>query len=188
MTMEAFIREFQPFLGNTSRWSGIEEIATRLYALQRNVSIVETGCARQLNNWSGDGMSTQLWSFIIDDIGGTATSIDISEQNIAFARTIAPNVNFICGDSIIKLRQIEEPENIDLLYLDSYDFDGTSDAAFHNACELSSIYPRLRSGCIIAIDDCITPKLGKHLLSSALLNGIDVQPAINGYVSVWQKR
>jgi len=55
-----------------------------------------------------------------------------------------------------------KPETLDFLYLDSYDLTETIDSPTHHLAELASVYPRLPSGCLIAVDDCVSEQHGKH--------------------------
>ena len=42
----------------------------------RNPFIVETGCARQENNYEGDGLSTLLFDKYINEYGGYLAAVD----------------------------------------------------------------------------------------------------------------
>ena len=96
-------------------------------------------------------------------------------------------MQIVCLDSIIAIRAISNPEKIDFLYLDSFDLTETIDSPSHHLAELASIYPRLSSGCIIAIDDCVSDQLGKHRFVKEWLSGLNVEPVFNGYITIWIK-
>src|SRR5262245_35957574 len=50
--------------------------------------IVETGCARQPNNWAGDGQSSLLFDRFVSEFDGQVYSVDIDLQACAYARSI----------------------------------------------------------------------------------------------------
>ncbi len=54
-----FDAQFAKHLANTRRWGAFRMIVADLIARGRPVNIVETGCARQPDNWAGDGQSTE---------------------------------------------------------------------------------------------------------------------------------
>jgi hypothetical protein len=90
--------------------------------------IVETGCAREENNFEGDGMSTTIFDTFVDYHGGEFYSVDINSENVRFAAAVsAKKVNLTCSDSVKFLYNqakvwVAQNRKIDLLYLDSFDF------------------------------------------------------------------
>lgn len=187
-----FHAEFDKHYGqNDDRLRAFARIVATLADLRRPVEIVETGCARQVGNWAGDGQSTVVWDWIVRQLGGSASSFDIADASVTVARTLAPNATIVQEDSVIALRRYKNPEGIDLLYLDSYDWTGTLDSPMHHLAELASVYSRLRSGCLIAVDDCFVDDGrvvgGKGSLVARLLRSLDVHPIVLGLVTVWQK-
>lgn len=187
MSLAEFDREFRSKLGEEKRWPAFKTIAYYLLAKQEPVHIAETGCAREAHNWSGDGQSTQVWNWLINKAGGSAISFDIDRGAVAYAKSVAPLVDVHCIDSIQGLRMIPNPERLDFLYLDSYDLDSGIDSATHHLAELASIYTRLKSGCLIAVDDCVSDERGKHRFVRGFLNKIGVNPIQTGYVTIWKK-
>ena len=164
-----------------------EFIYHRLASHGRPVRIVETGCARQMDNWAGDGQSTLVWDWILRDLGGTGVSFDIASESVAYASSQVSRMEVRQLDSVTALRQLEHPESIDLLYLDSFDLTDTIDSPAHHLAELASVYARLRSGCVIAVDDCVNEEYGKHRFVSGWMRSMGVQPIVASYVSVWVK-
>lgn len=164
-----------------------EFIYHRLASLERPVKIVETGCARQVDNWGGDGQSTLVWDWILQQVGGSGVSFDISPESVAYAQAQVSLMVVKQQDSVIGLREITEPEQIDFLYLDSFDLTDGIDSPTHHLAELTSVYHRLRSGCVIAVDDCVNEQHGKHRFVRGWLASMGVQPIIESYVSVWVK-
>jgi len=79
ITLADFDAQFSRHLGNTRRWHAFRLIVADLIARGRPVNIVETGCARQPDNWAGDGQSTLVWDWLLDKVGGTGLSMDISQ-------------------------------------------------------------------------------------------------------------
>src|SRR5574343_548394 len=99
------------------------KIALNLFRQRHGRLIVETGCQRQLDDWGG-GCSTQVFADSLAHYGGKLVSIDISPENIATARQINPSpyIDFICNDSVNGLSSLSTFDQIDLLYLDSFDY------------------------------------------------------------------
>lgn len=182
-----FDAQFAKHLENTRRWHAFRMIAADLIARGRPVNIVETGCARQPDNWAGDGQSTLVWDWLLDKLGGTGLSMDISAANCHAAAAQVTHFKIACVDSVVGLRTMVKPETLDFLYLDSYDLTETIDSPTHHLAELASVYPRLPSGCLIAVDDCINEQYGKHRFVREWLNRLGVEPMLRGYVTVWRK-
>ena len=187
MSLAEFDRAFRSKLGEDRRWHGFETIAYYLLAKQEPVHIVETGCARQVDNWCGDGQSTQVWNWIVERTGGSITSFDIDPNAVAYAKSVAPLADVQCIDSVQGLRQLQNPEQLDFLYLDSYDLTDGIESPTHHLAELASVYPRLPSGCIIAVDDCMGEAHGKHRFVRDWLLSLGVRPLLESYVTVWRK-
>jgi hypothetical protein len=187
MTLVDFDAKFARHLDNTRRWQAFRIIADDLMARGRPISIVETGCARQPDNWSGDGQSTLVWDWLLDKVGGTGLSMDISKENCAAAAAQVQHFKVACVDSVVGLRTMVTPETIDFLYLDSYDVSPGIESPTHHLAELTSIYPRLPSGCLIAVDDCKVNGNGKDRFVKAWLRSLGVEPIQDSYVTVWRK-
>ncbi|MFM8279759.1 MAG: hypothetical protein ACKN9R_05385 [Candidatus Limnocylindrus sp.] len=181
--MSNFEEVFYPNLGSTRRWAAFQEIA-RLLSAKRKPLIVETGCLRRIGNWNGDGQSTVIW----DWFGGEVFSVDIDPIAVETAQRACPLVNVTCGDSVDYLVNFKRAGEIDLLYLDSYDYiPGLDAAAEHHLNELRAIYKRLPHGCIIAVDDCFSPTEGKGSLVRVFLENYGVQPIHESYMTIWVK-
>ena len=187
ITLADFDAEFGRHLDTTRRWGAFRTIVANLIARGRPVNIVETGCARQPDNWAGDGQSTLVWDWLLDKVGGTGLSMDISDPNCRAAASQVQHFKVACVDSVVGLRTMVTPEEIDFLYLDSYDLTETIDSPTHHLAELASVYPRLPSGCLIAVDDCVDEQYGKHRFIRDWLVRMGVQPVLRGYVTVWVK-
>jgi hypothetical protein len=188
---EKFIEKFAHQLGGGHRFEPFQFIVTELSELNRPLLIVETGTARERGNWQGDGQSTLIWDWLIGEVGGQAQSVDFNQDAVEIARSQAPRVTCVWGDSQAFLRGFFEAELIDLLYLDAYDWGDSRQAnslsELHHVGELAAIYERLRSGCLIAVDDCHGIDQGKHVLVQEFFNRIGIEPLRRGYVTVWKK-
>lgn len=136
------------------RFSTFEAVLGQIEFLGRPVCIVETGCVRVADNWAGDGQSTRIFDALINEIGGAVHSVDISEHSVGVARSLVSSKTTVtCGDSLKFLGEFRG--EIDLLYLDSFDFNGNEPlvSATHHLYELCAAYKHLRSGSIVLVDD-----------------------------------
>lgn len=184
--IESFDNQFKPVLGDTARWNAFSLIARHLLSKNKPVNIMETGCV-WTDNWRGQGCSTKLWEWIADKTDGVAFSFDISDEHVELARKFCPKAHIALMDSIEGLNSYDTT-NLDLLYLDSYDYNppyGLSE--LHHAGELAVCYERLPSGCLIAIDDCSSDTEGKHALVCAFFKRMGIEPLLRSYIYVWQK-
>lgn len=182
-----FDAEFSRRLERTQRWHAFRMIVAELIARGRPVNIVETGCAREPGNWDGDGQSTLVWDWLLDKVGGTGLSMDINPSHCEAAAAQVWNFKVACVDSVVGLRTMVQPETLDFVYLDSYDLTETIDSPTHHLAELASVYARLPSGCIIAVDDCVNEQYGKHRFIRDWLLRMGIEPALRGYVTIWLK-
>lgn len=187
MSLAEFDRAFKRKVGEEHRWPAFKTIAYYLLAKQEPVNIVETGCARETDNWAGDGQSTQVWNWIVERTGGSIISFDINPKAVAYAKSVAPLADVRCSDSVTGLRSLENPEEIDFLYLDSFDLTDSIDSPTHHLAELAAVYPRLKSGCLIAVDDCQSEERGKHRFVRDWLRILGVPPLLESYVTIWRK-
>jgi glycosyltransferase involved in cell wall biosynthesis len=138
-----------------------------LLALVRNAKhLVETGTARDADNWAGDGESTYVFGAFARRYGCRLWTCDIEEANIATARRLtAPfkeHIEYVVSDSVEFLQKFDRP--IDLLYLDSYDFEPDEDPdppQDHALREAQAALPALHSQSIVLVDDCSLPHGGK---------------------------
>lgn len=160
--------------------------------------IIETGSLRVMNNWAGDGQSTRLFDSYAAHTGGSVITIDISPeaQQVVIANCSAL-VTSIVDDSVAALHKIALGTNgrtVDLLYLDSFDFDQNDPlpSAFHHVKELLSAMPLLDDGTIVSVDDnFVQPngaRTGKGVLVQRWFGDIGQPPIHEGYQYVWQYR
>lgn len=193
---DEFCREFKPLLTTQSykknqynRWAAFEFLAKELLEKNRPLKIIETGTLRAENDWLGYGHSTLLWDWIIKKVGGLVYSVDIDYEAIKFARARCNKIDFIHCDSVGYLRGADA-NNLDLLYLDSYNWslEEHISSCLHHITELGAIWDRLPRGCLIAVDDCHTEFLGKHVLVNSFFSQlINQKPIIDCHVQIWRK-
>lgn len=182
---QAFAHRFHDRPGY-GRWPCFRAIVAHLLHKQRPVRIVETGTARQKDNWAGDGQSTLIWDWVVGHTGGSGVSIDCDAEACEIARSQVKHMQVVNADSLMFLRQmILTP--IDLLYLDSYDYESGNAASLHHAGELACVWDSLPAGCIVAVDDCIAPHRGKHVLVKWFMESTARAPFVDGYISAWVK-
>ena len=146
------------------RQSGFDYIFNYLKTLKEPL-IVETGCARQLDNYEGDGQSSLLFDKYIKEYGGYFWTVDLSEESVNYSRSkiISENSAVALGDSITKLKELnpillQSEKKINFLYLDSFDAprdepDVVYMSALHHLYELVTIAPSLADGALIGVDD-----------------------------------
>lgn len=170
-----FYNDVRSKLGH--RVSGFDYIFQYFVDIE-NPLIVETGCARQMDNYSGDGQSSLLFDKFIKQYGGEFHTVDISKESTDYCKS-----RMTCGrsqvyteDSITQLKILndkflEENKKINFLYLDSFDApqdkpEVVYQSALHHLYELLTIAPSLKPGALIGVDDnWIEVKDGQNVLS-----------------------
>lgn len=159
--------------------------------------IVETGCAREENNFAGDGQSTIIFDRYVNANGGELQSVDISPENVAVAqRQVGPRTRIHCADSIDFLWRLNQELTannlfIDLLYLDSFDVDFShpDPSAQHHLKELTAIISRLKPGSLVVVDDNIEVDghhVGKGYLVEEFMQAIGKPIIYRGYQYIWR--
>lgn len=124
------------------------------------ITIVETGCARSIGNWAGDGQSTLLFDRYVQSRkkGSHVYSVDINEDNVrACQAEVSKLVTVACSDSVSYLHQLSQSldQDISLLYLDSFDVNWLDlvPSAVHHLKELVAIKPRVTNHTLVMVDD-----------------------------------
>lgn len=151
---------------------------------QHNFTIVETGTVRMEHNFNGDGCSTVIFDHFISTYGGTLHTVDINPQSCALARRLtSPRTLVTISDSVIFLDTFQKPETIDLLYLDSFDFDANNPhpSSLHHIKELATVWAKLPSGCLIVIDDNFEDGSGKGAYIQEFMYNVGATPLFNSY-------
>lgn len=123
--------------------------------------ILETGCARERDNWEGDGQSTFMFDRFAAEHAGEVCTVDLDASACAYARSVVGSCTTVhLGDSVTFLhgmagKLLREGRAIDLLYLDSFDCDpaNPTPSALHHLKELCAISPALGGGTLVVVDD-----------------------------------
>lgn len=166
------------------------EIMLNHLSTRNNPLIVETGCARQENNFDGDGMSTLIFDEYVATQSGKFFSVDISPENVNFSKSKvrSEKTSVICSDSVSWLHDqaLSWKDTIDLLYLDSYDFDMSNPhpSSLHHILELVAIRPRIAEGTMICVDDNFG-NIGKGGYVKQFMDQIGKPMVFNGYQWIW---
>ena len=111
-------------------------------------------------------------------------SVDISQQNLDGAASgleYKDATTLVCDDSVHFLEAFEE--QIDFLYLDSYDFelDNPGPSQEHHLKEIQSAYDKFSPHCVVMIDDCDLPHGGKGKLAIQYLENMGWHKVVEGY-------
>lgn len=158
---------------------------------RKNPIIVETGCARLADNFEGDGMSTLIFDELASQIDGKFYSVDINPENAEFALKNTKVAEIHCGDSVKFLHELntklrKQGQYIDLLYLDSFDFDmqDPHPSSLHHILELVAIWPSCREGTMICVDDNFGD-VGKGGYVKQYMDLLGKNRVWDGYQWVW---
>jgi hypothetical protein len=184
--LEAFDRYFAPRLRSRA-----PTFRALFAAAPAHPTIIETGCLRDPGNWDGDGQSTIMFDWLAACEDGHAWAVDASWEAVdAARRVVSPRCAVVDGDAVTFLDGFRDP--IDILYLDSLDFDGNRPqlAARQTMFELTAAMSRLRPGSIVAVDDTwrsgpaeIT---GKGVLVYEYMERTGRRAIAEGYQFVWR--
>lgn len=167
--------------------------------------IVETGCARQLDNYEGDGQSSLLFDKYIKECGGEFHTVDIAPESTSYCQSkmTSDNSHVYTNDSILQLQELNrqfqsQGKKIDFLYLDSFDAprdkpEVCQQSALHHLYELLTIAPSLSPGCLIGVDDnwIETGKQGQYMAGKGqfifdYMLKLANQPLLNAYQVFWK--
>ena len=96
-------------------------ISLNLFHQRKGRIIVETGCQREVADW-GAGQTTKIFGEYVSKYDAFLYTVDINLENLKIAEQISGNNNieYVNMDSVEFLKNFTQ--NIDLLYLDSFDF------------------------------------------------------------------
>lgn len=183
-----------------ARALGFDYIFSYLNGIE-NPLIVETGCARQENNYEGDGQSSLLFDKYIHQYGGNFWTVDISPESVAYCRNniISDRTLVYEMDSINFLKKLNDQliaanRKIDFLYLDSFDApkerpEVVFTSALHHLYELMAILPSLKSNALIGVDDNWDEggqMRGKGQLIADYMAKINNHPVLYSYQMLWK--
>ena len=134
-------------------------------------NIIETGTSRKgLTATRGDGAGTFVFGKWAMQNNAKLSSVDINEDAVQECKVEVKNqdlqdtVTVVLDDSLRFLANYKE--QVDFLYLDSYDYSRTDTAIqvasqVHHLKEFEAIESRLHKDTIVLIDDCGLPGGGK---------------------------
>jgi len=159
------------------------------------IVIVETGSVRRLPlDIPDDGESTLIFSHFLGK-NGVLHSVDTDSncKTIIHRHLKLNNVQFHKMNSIEFLKKFLNPQDITLLYLNSYDvqFGNSGSSARHHLEEIKAIFDNLKEGTIIAIDDNLVidgKPVGKGYMVEDFLKAAGVYLIYDGYQKVFQIR
>ena len=134
MRSEAFWTWFEEIAPRLREWPTMARDQTfrkmfeHLDSFVYPVSIVETGCVEESDNWAGNGCSTILFNKYIEcrDDGSFVHSLELDPAKVFKAEELCSFVIFYKGDSVETLEDLGPYYNvkkIDLLYLDASNHD-----------------------------------------------------------------
>jgi hypothetical protein len=185
------------------RSQGFDYIFDYLQTVE-NPLIVETGCAREEDNFAGDGQSSIMYDHYVNEHGGMFITVDISEESVKYCRSKVSDKSVVVqDDSITFLKKLNsellsDGRKIDFLYLDSFDAPKdqpqvVQQSALHHLYELLTIAPSLKPGALIAVDDnWYEEQDGGHVLVGKGLFIYDYMvkagnaPAFTSYQIMWK--
>lgn len=151
----------QPPTGRSTLLKALEILDSQM----SKVTIVEVGMTRQEGNWKGDGYSTPLFAWYVENKGGWFYSFDIDPEAIKVSKRImsyygieGKHTTLICADalSFFSRNTFLFPE-VNLLYLDAWDYtgdNGTRSESMIKHLELFQLVePYLADGALVVVDD-----------------------------------
>jgi hypothetical protein len=158
-----FDEEAAPKLAH--REVSFRKIFKYLDAITGRIVIVETGCARVKDNWSGDGQSTVLFDKYVSlrGAGSRVFSVDINPDAVVQCRSlVSQNVTVSEADSVAYLDRLTRDftsagVGVSLFYLDSFDVDWNYwyASAAHHIKELVAAWRSIRPETLVVVDDCL---------------------------------
>ena len=185
--LDIFTEKYEYILNH--RFSTFLKMFEYLESLNKNFySIVETGMARQQNNYSGDGMSTLIFDEFISFHDGELYSVDLDPNAIKLCHPlVSSKTSLVQSDSVQFLFELSKTDiNIDLLYLDSFDLDWNNPhpSSFHHMKELTAIIPRIKTGTLVVVDDNMQG-IGKGQYVRQFMDNIGKEPYFDEYQVGW---
>lgn len=146
------------------RASTFRKMFEHMDRFDRPINIIETGCARTRDDWSGEGQSTILFDKYVHQHVAESRfhSVDINKSATDYARSfIGPRTHLINDDSLRYLAGLTADflatgRTADLVYLDAHDLDWHYwyPSAAHHLMELCAVLRILRKDSLVVVDDC----------------------------------
>jgi len=185
-----FDEYWAPLLGE--RALGFRWAFTQLRKLPRQHHIiVETGCMRALYrelDFEKDGCSTLLFDRYVQHHRGLCYSVDCAVEAVKYAEQfVGWRTRVICNDSLRFLRDLRGVDRIDLLYLDSFDYDKANPEPSQqwHLFEFTAAMRLLRHGSLVMVDDNYLDGSGKGTLIRKFFTAYGIEPACLGRQLGW---
>jgi hypothetical protein len=145
------------------------KIIQYLDTLPDPIIILETGCLRKIDSFSGDGQSTLIFDKYTQYRGNKSKvySVDISEQNVNLCKSIVSEKVYLKNEDSINFisnfhNLLDSKQKLSLLYLDSFDvnWDYPLESSAHHLKELTASIPHIDKNTLVVIDDAPINLLG----------------------------
>ena len=164
MTKNSFYKFFDEISSKLGvRQYSFSKIFSYLDNLPDPIIIVETGCLRIKNNFSGDGQSTLLFDKYSQfrGKGSKVYTVDINpEATKICSEIVSKDVSITTGDSVKYLNTLsndffDKEIEVSFFYLDSFDLEWRSpyQSCAHHLKELVSIKKILKKDTLVVVDD-----------------------------------
>ncbi len=161
---------------------------------KKPIIVLETGSIRKTHlNFSKDGSSTLIFNHFVKDKNGKLYTVDLNPKCKIIIENIykLKNTESYTLDSVEYLEKFKTPQDITILYLDSYDVDfkNSTPSAEHHLKEIEAIFDKLAPGTTIVIDDnkVINGKpVGKGYLVEKFLQDKNTNLVYDGYIKLFQ--
>ncbi len=160
MNFKIWFDETLPKLGK--RAISFKKIINYLDSLPDPIIILETGCLRKIDSFSGDGQSTLIFDKYTQYRGNSSRvfSVDINEQNVNICKSIVSEKVYLERNDSIRFiskfhNLLDKKQKISLLYLDSFDvnWDYPSESSAHHLKELTASIPYINKNTLVVVDD-----------------------------------
>ncbi len=139
------------------------KIFNYLDKLPNPIIIIETGCLRIKDNFSGDGQSTLLFDKYTQSRGNGSKvfTVDIDPVATNICKSlVSDNVDIFTGDSVKYLNDLtkkfhEEKINVSMFFLDSCDVEwiDPGESSAHHLKEIECVKSLLNEKTIVVVDD-----------------------------------
>ena len=139
------------------------KIFNYLDKLPNPIIIIETGCLRIKDNFSGDGQSTLLFDKYTQSRGNGSKvfTVDIDPVATSICKNlVSDNVDIVTGDSVKYLNDLtkkycEEKINVSMFFLDSFDVEwiDPGESSAHHLKEIECVKSLLNEKTIVVVDD-----------------------------------
>ena len=158
-----FFKWFETVLSKLDKRSiSFKKIIDYLETQQGPLIILETGCLRKPESYSGDGQSTLIFDKYLQyrNDNSKLFSVDINPANVEICKGIVSNKVHIEAEDSVKFiskmdKYLKNNEKISLLYLDSFDVNWLYpfESSAHHLKELTASIPYINKNTLLVVDD-----------------------------------